>query len=48
MAWVNYPGLESSPHHEVAGRVLTGRGHGGIVSFGLKAGREAGSTFVES
>ena len=47
VAWVNYPGLESSPWHEVANRVLTGRGHGGVLSFGLKAGRDAGSRFVE-
>ncbi len=48
VSWVNYPGLESSPWHEVANRVLTGRGYGGVLSFGLKAGREAGSRFVES
>jgi len=48
VAWVNYPGLESSPYRAVADRVFTGRGYGGILSFGLKAGREAGSTFVES
>ncbi len=48
VAWVNYPGLESSPSKAVADRVFTGRGYGGILSFGLKAGREAGSRFVES
>ncbi len=48
VAWVSYPGLDSSPSKEVADRVFTGRGYGGILSFGLKAGREAGSTFVES
>ncbi len=48
VAWVSYPGLESSPSKQVADRVFTGRGYGGILSFGLKAGREAGSTFVES
>ena len=47
VAWVNYAGLESSPWHETADRVLTGRGYGGILTFGLKAGREAGSRFVE-
>ncbi|MGA4506634.1 O-acetylhomoserine aminocarboxypropyltransferase/cysteine synthase family protein [Propionibacteriaceae bacterium G1746] len=47
VAWVNYPGLESSPHHEVAKRILNG-GFGGLVAFGLKAGREGGSTFVEA
>ena len=46
--WVNYPGLESSPYKEIADRVLTGRGYGGLLSFGLKAGREAGSRLVET
>ncbi|MGC3953232.1 MAG: PLP-dependent transferase [Propionicimonas sp.] len=46
--WVNYPGLESSPYKAVADRVLTGRGYGGLLSFGLKAGREAGSRLVEA
>lgn len=47
VAWVNYAGLESSPWHDVADRVLAGRGYGGVLSFGLHAGREAGSAFVE-
>jgi O-acetylhomoserine (thiol)-lyase len=46
VAWVNYPGLESSRWHGVAQRILTGRGASGILSFGLKAGREAGERFV--
>ena len=48
VAWVNYPGLESSPDKAVADRVLTGRGYGGLVSFGLKAGREAGGRLVDT
>lgn len=48
VAWVNYPGLESSPSHEVAKRILPGGRYGGILSFGLKAGRDGGATFVES
>ena len=47
VAWVNYPGLESSQWHEVAQRILP-KGASGIVSFGLKAGREGGSKLVES
>ncbi len=47
VAWVNYPGLASSRWHETAQRILP-RGASGIISFGLKAGREAGSKFVES
>lgn len=48
VAWVNYPGLESSPSHEIARRILADGQFGGLVSFGLKAGREAGTGFVES
>jgi len=46
-AWVNYPGLESSPYKAVADRILSG-GYGGLVSFGIKGGREAGRKFIES
>jgi O-acetylhomoserine (thiol)-lyase len=48
VAWVSYPGLENDRYHEAALRTLDGRGFGGLVSFGLKAGRAAGSTFIES
>jgi cystathionine gamma-synthase len=33
---VNYPGLESHPHHDVAARQM--RGYGGVLSFGLVGG----------
>lgn len=46
VAWVKYPGLESSPSRAVAEKVLDG-GFGGLVAFGLTAGREGGSTVVE-
>jgi O-acetylhomoserine (thiol)-lyase len=45
--WVNYPGLESSPYHDVAKRLLSG-GFGGLVTFGIKGGQEAGQRFIES
>ncbi len=49
VSWVSYPGLPSSPHHEVARRTLhTGRGFGGLVSFGLRSGRSGGQRFIES
>jgi len=48
VAWVNYPGLPGSPQHPVAERVLTGKGFGGLVSFGLRAGRAGGARFVDS
>ena len=47
VAWVNYPGLESSPYKRVADKILRG-GYGGLVSFGIKGGREAGTRFIES
>ena len=48
VAWVDYAGLESSPYKAIADRLLTGRGYSGILTFGLKAGRQAGSAFVEA
>ncbi|MDP9821216.1 O-acetylhomoserine aminocarboxypropyltransferase/cysteine synthase family protein [Nocardioides massiliensis] len=48
VSWVSYPGLESSPYKAVADRIFTGNGYGGLVSFGVKAGREGGRKFVES
>lgn len=47
VAYVNYPSLPGNPYAAIADRVFTGHGYGGLVSFGLKAGREAGSRFVE-
>lgn len=48
VAWVSYPGLPDSPYKEVADRIFTGRGYGGLVSFGLKSGREGGQRFIEA
>jgi O-acetylhomoserine (thiol)-lyase len=45
--WVYYPGLESSPYHAVAERVLRG-GFGALVTFGVKGGAEAGRRFIEN
>ena len=45
--WVGYPGLPSSPYHEVATRVLSG-GYGALVTFGIEGGREAGQKFIEA
>ena len=47
VAWVSYPGLESSPYKPVADRILRG-GYGGLVGFGIKGGRDAGKRFIES
>lgn len=48
VAWVSYPGLEGDPSKEVADRIFTGKGYGGLVSFGLKSGRDGGKRFVEA
>ncbi|RYE79833.1 MAG: O-acetylhomoserine aminocarboxypropyltransferase/cysteine synthase [Myxococcales bacterium] len=48
VSWVNYPGLEGDDYKEVADRTLLGRGYGGLISFGIKSGREGGKKFVEA
>ena len=48
VAWVSYPGLPDDPQHEVADRVLGGKGYGGLVAFGLTSGREGGGRFIDS
>ncbi|MGZ8687822.1 MAG: O-acetylhomoserine aminocarboxypropyltransferase/cysteine synthase family protein, partial [Gaiellaceae bacterium] len=47
VTWVNYPGLDSSPYKPVADRILDG-GYGGLVTFGIAGGRDAGQAFIES
>ena len=44
---VNYPGLKSSPYHELAQKYLK-KGYGGVLTFTLKEGKEAASRLVES
>ncbi len=44
---VNYPGLPSSPEHELAQKYLKG-GCSGVISFVLKGGRDAGARFIDS
>nr|WKN35029.1 O-acetylhomoserine aminocarboxypropyltransferase/cysteine synthase [Tunicatimonas sp. TK19036] len=44
---VNYPGLASSPYHELAKKYLK-RGFGGVLSFKLKGELERAKTFVNS
>jgi O-acetylhomoserine (thiol)-lyase len=49
VSWVSYPGLASSPYREVAERSLNGgRGFGGLISFGVRSGREGGQRFIEA
>lgn len=47
VAYVNYCGLPDDPYHELAKKYLP-NGSCGVVSFGLKGGREAASIFMKS
>ena len=47
IAYVNYCGLPGDPYHELAKKYLP-NGSCGVVSFGLKGGREAASTFMKN
>ena len=47
VSWVNYPGLASSPQHDLAQKYLP-KGVCGVVSFGVKGGREAAMKFMDS
>jgi len=46
VSWVTYPGLQSHPSNELAKKYLK-RGFGGVLSFGVKGGGEAGSQIVD-
>src|SRR6056300_178065 len=47
VAWVRHPNLADHPGHELAKRMMP-RGAGSIIVFGLKGGRDAGRSFIES
>jgi O-acetylhomoserine (thiol)-lyase len=47
VAWVSYPGLKSSPFHELAKKYLP-KGAGSVFTFGVKGGYEAGIKTVEA
>jgi O-acetylhomoserine/O-acetylserine sulfhydrylase len=44
---VNYPGLESSPYHELAKKYLK-RGFGGVLSFELKGNKEQATKVIDN
>ncbi|KAH0537155.1 hypothetical protein FGG08_006025 [Glutinoglossum americanum] len=46
VSWVSYLGLESHPSHQLAKKYLP-RGYGGVLSFGIKGGKSAGSQVVD-
>jgi len=47
VAWVNYAALPDSPYHAVCQRIAGGRASG-ILSFGVRGGREAGARFIDA
>jgi O-acetylhomoserine/O-acetylserine sulfhydrylase len=44
--YVWYPGLPSSPYHELAKKYLT-NGFGGVFQFGIKGGKERAAQFID-
>lgn len=46
VAWVEYAGLEGSPSKALVDRYMSGKASG-ILSFGVKGGREAGAAFLD-
>lgn len=47
VASVNYPGLESSPYHELAKKYLK-NGFGGVLSFEIKGSKEQASRLINN
>ena len=45
--FVWYPGLKSSPYHQLAKEYLK-NGYGGVLQFGVKGGAEQGKKFINS
>lgn len=46
IAWVNYPGLADNKYHELAVKYMP-NGTCGVISFGLKGGREVSVSFMD-
>ena len=46
VAWVNFPGLENDKYHALAQKYLP-NGTCGVISFGLKGGRQAAGEFMD-
>ncbi|MDA1332181.1 MAG: aminotransferase class I/II-fold pyridoxal phosphate-dependent enzyme [Proteobacteria bacterium] len=45
--WVNYAGLSDHPDHALAKKYMNGKASG-LLTFGLKGGREAGAKFLDA
>lgn len=47
VTWINYPGLESNKYHALAKKYMP-TGTSGVMSFGIRGGREAAVKFMDS
>ncbi len=47
VSWVSYPGLPSNPNYQLAQKYLP-KGSCGVMTFGIKGGREAAVTFMDN
>ena len=47
VSWIKYPGLESDSQHDLAMKYMP-HGTSGVISFGVKGGREAATKFLDS
>ena len=47
IAWVNYPGLKSNKYYNLAQKYMP-KGAGGVISFGVKGGREDAMKLMDS
>ena len=47
VSWVNYPALPGSAYRSLAERYLP-KGAGGVLTFGIKGGLDAGQRFIEA
>ncbi len=47
VSWVSFPGLESDPQYDLAKKYMP-HGTCGVISFGVKGGREAATRFMDS
>ncbi len=47
VSWVNYAGLDDSPYRATADKITAGKASG-ILSFGIKGGKEAGARFIDA
>ncbi|NUF27819.1 bifunctional O-acetylhomoserine aminocarboxypropyltransferase/cysteine synthase [Gilliamella sp. ESL0254] len=48
VSWVNYAGLDSHPEHHLAVKQMNNGLPAGILSFGIKGGKQAGAKFIDA